>query len=188
MKIGGYFQNESYFSHHREKILALFAPHPSDLHYIQGKYSAILRHPMSVSVHLRYYQREKPDEDSFIQYEREYYEKAMALFPEETLFVVMSDNMDFAKENIPTEGKNVLFIENEPYYIDFHLQSLCKHNIIGNSTFSWWSAWLNKNPDKIVVRPKQWLGAYPDIKCPDDWIKIDAKGLQEKRKMACDNS
>ncbi len=181
MKIDGYLQNEQYFAHQRDKILTLFAPHPKDLKYIRNKFSFILSHPNSVSVHLRYYLREKPDEDSFIQYEREYFEKAMSLFPTDSLFVVTSDNITFAKANIPTADRNVLFIENEPYYIDFYLQSLCKHNIICNSTFSWWSAWLNQNPDKQVVRPKIWLGGYEDIGGPDNWIKIDAMGLQEKK-------
>lgn len=182
MKISGYFQNEKYFAHHRNRLLNLFAPHPDDLKYIQNKYGWIIDHPNAVSVHLRYYYTEKPGEDSFIQYEREYFEKAMALFPESSLFVVTSDNLNFARQNIPTEGKNVIFIEGEPYYIDFFLQSLCKHNIICNSTFSWWSAWLNRNPNKIVVRPKVWFGGYPDIGGPDEWIKIDALGLQAKQK------
>jgi hypothetical protein len=182
MRLSGYLQSEKYFAHHRARILALFAPLPKDLKYIQKKYASILAHPLSVSVHLRYYQREKPDEDSFIQYEREYFEKAMALFPAHALFVVTSDNIAFAKANISTEGKNVIFIEKEPYYIDFYLQSLCKHNIICNSSFSWWSAWLNTNEDKIVVRPEAWLAGYPDIDSPDEWIRIEARGLQEKRK------
>lgn len=182
MKVSGYCQNEKYFAHHRSRFLELFAPHPKDLKYIQKKYAHILNHPNSVSVHLRYYQAEKPDEDSFIQYDREYFEKAMALFPSSTLFVVTSDNLNFAHQNIPTAGKNVLFIEKEPYYIDFWLQSLCKHNIICNSTFSWWSAWLNQNPNKVVVRPKVWFGGYPDIGGPDSWIKIDAMGMQERKK------
>lgn len=182
MKIFGYCQNEKYFAHHRDRLVELFAPHPNDLRYIWTKYASLLNHPNTVSVHLRYYYAEKPDEDSFIQYEREYFEKAMALFPDSSLFVVTSDNINFARANIPTEGKNVVFVENEPYYIDFFLQSLCNHNIISNSTFSWWSAWLNQNPNKIVVRPKRWLGSYPDIGGPDNWIKIDALGLQEKQK------
>ncbi len=182
MKISGYFQNEKYFAHHRDRLLNLFAPHPDDLKYIQNKYGWIINHPNAVSVHLRYYYSEKPGEDSFIQYEREYFEKAMALFPESSLFIVTSDNLNFARQNIPTEGKNVVFIEGEPYYIDFFLQSLCKHNIICNSTFSWWSAWLNRNPNKIVVRPKVWMGGYPDIGGPEEWIKIDALGLQAKQK------
>jgi hypothetical protein len=180
IKITGYCQNEKYFAHHRDRLLKLLAPHTNDLKYVLKKYKDILNHPESVSIHLRYYYGEKPDEDCFIQYEREYYEKAMALFPSTSLFVVVSDNINFARQNIPVEGKNVIFIEREPYYIDFLLQRLCKHNIICNSSFSWWSAWLNENPHKIVVRPKVWLGAYPDIGGPDEWIQIEAESFQTK--------
>lgn len=178
LKLYGYYQNEKYFAHHRNRILQLFAPHPDDLRYIQNKYGWLINLPQTVSVHLRYYYAEKPDE--FIQYDREYFEKAMSLFPDDSIFVVTSDNMSFARQNIPAEGKNVFFIENEPYYVDFFLQSFCKHNIICNSTFSWWSAWLNQNPNKVVVRPKVWLNNYPDIGGPDEWIKIEARSMQER--------
>jgi hypothetical protein len=184
MKLEGYLQNERYFKHHRNRILELFEPHPNDLRYIQKKYSEILAHSKSVSVHLRYYYQEKPDEEFFIQYEKEYYEKAMNLFPNDSIFIVVSDNIPFAKENIPCTGRNVIFIEKEPFYIDFYLQTLCKNNIISNSTFSWWGAWLNKNENKIVVRPKEWSKGYPDMEGPNDWIKVEAKGLYEKRKTA----
>ena len=187
MKISGYFQNEKYFAHYRDRLLKLFAPHPDDLRYIKTKYDWLINHPNTVSVHLRYYHAEKPGEDCFIQYDKEYYEKAMNLFPDTSLFIVMSDNLDFARQNIPTDGKNVIFIENEPHYIDFFLQTFCKHNIICNSTFSWWSAWLNQNPDKIVVRPKTWMGGYPDIGGPDEWIRVDARGMQERRKLGLYN-
>lgn len=180
MKLGGYLQNEKYFAHHREKIIELFAPHKDDLNYIKRKYDDILSHPNSVSLHLRYYYREKPDDESFIQYESEYYEKAMNHFSKDSLFVVISDDISFAKKNISTEGRNVVFIENEPFYIDFYLQTFCKDNIISNSTFSWWGAWLNQNKDKKVIRPQKWLGGYPDIACPADWITIEAISYQDK--------
>ncbi len=180
MKLSGYSQSEKYFAHHRDRLLQFFAPKDSDLQYIKSKYEHILEHPHSICVHIRYYFVEKPDEPSYRQYDEEYYEKAMDLFTNDALFVVISDDINFAKEVIPTKGRNVIFIENEPHYIDFFLQTLCKHNIICNSTFSWWGAWLNQNPGKIVVRPAKWVEAFPDIGGPDSWIRIDAKSYQEK--------
>jgi hypothetical protein len=63
--------------------------------------------------------------------------------------------------------------------IDFQLMSLCKHNIIPNSTFSWWAAWLNEHPEKVVVTPNRWFNdesmntkALLDT-IPDDWIRVD---------------
>ncbi len=182
MKLSGYSQNEKYFYHYRERLIHFFSPQKRDLKYIEKKYHSILSHPNSVCVHVRYYYAEKPDEPAFRQYDGEYYEKAMALFSRDALFVVVSDNMDFAKRVIPVGGRNVVFIEREPHYIDFFIQTLCKHNIIANSTFSWWGAWLNQNPGKIVVRPQEWIGGYPDIGGPDSWIKIAAKSYQEKMK------
>ena len=58
---------------------------------------------------------------------------------------------------------------------DFYLMSQCKHNIIANSSFSWWAAWLNDNPDKIVIAPQKWFGNAPcDPKdlIPESWMKI----------------
>jgi hypothetical protein len=109
----------------------------------------------------------------------DYYEKAIAKIVEEVgnnieLFV-FSDDMDWAKENIkfnyPTNFSDPLIKD----YEQMHLMSLCKHDIIANSTFSWWGAWLNMNPQKIVIAPKMWLrnksSAELDI-LPSGWITI----------------
>lgn len=177
MLIHGYFQSEKYFKHHREKLLEMFAPHPDDLEYIQNKYHAVLSYPNTVGIQLRYYKWEHPHEDLFPQYGKDYLEKTMALFPRTYLFVVSSNNLEYARKCIPKWAKkNVIFIENEPHYIDFYILSMCKHNIITNSTFGWWSAWLNQNPDKIVVRPSYWIKGLPtqDV-CPKEWISVKSK-------------
>lgn len=184
MRISGYSQNEKYFLHHKERISNLFSPTSSDMKYIRRKYGKLLKEPKSIAVHIRYYYQEKPEEASFFQYDEEYYEKAMSLFDSDALFVVFSDNMEFAKKIIRPNGRKVKFIQNEPCHIDFYLQSLCKHNIIANSTYSWWAAWLNKNPYKVVVRPARWIGGYPDIGGPDEWIKIEASTHQEKNESS----
>ena len=127
---------------------------------------------------MRYFRREDPNGVEFIQYGKDYLEKATAQFPDDALFVVSSDNPDFVKERLPARLKNLIFIENEPHYINLYLLSLCKHNIISNSTFGWWAAWLNQNPNKVVICPTPWVNprspnSSEDI-YPPTWKKIKA--------------
>ena len=74
-------------------------------------------------------------------------------------FVCFNDNMKWVKENIKLPYPHTFVEHNygDYSYNDMRLMSLCKHNIIANSTFSWWGAWLNENPDKIVIAPDIWL-------------------------------
>jgi hypothetical protein len=106
MRLSGYSQNEKYFSHYRNRLNQLFAPKEDDPQYIKRKYKKILNHPHSICIHVRYYFAEKPDEPAFRQYDEEYYEKAMALFTDGALFVVISDSMDFAKK--PSQQRKVM--------------------------------------------------------------------------------
>jgi len=175
IRLGGYFQSEKYFAHNRERLLELFAPHPDDMEYIIHNYSWILDHPNAVGVQVRYYKDEDYNGSMYIQYGRDYLEKAMALFPDSSLFVVSSNNLNYARNNMPL-GKNIVFLENERDYIDLHILSLCKHNIISNSSFGWWGAWLNKNPDKMVIYPTPLFGILPcQDYCPPEWISVNAK-------------
>ena len=94
-----------------------------------------------------------------------------------------SDEMEWVKENF-----NAINSDCSKYYVeinnsagsetdDLRLMSNCKHNIIGNSTFGWWGAWLNSNPDKIIIAPEK-LFADPAIDnqlqgmIPDNWVRL----------------
>lgn len=171
----GFFQSENYFAHHRKQILELFAPSESMLAYIKANYQWIIDHPSAVGVQIRYYRREVVE--GYPQYGINYLEKAMAYFPEDTLFIVSSDNIQFAKNHTPKWAKNVYYLENESPHVELFLLSFCKHNIISNSTFGWWAAWLNQNEDKVVLYPAYWTEAsthYIFPVCPEKWISIEA--------------
>jgi len=105
----------------------------------------------------------------------EYYLEAIKILKDETeLFLVFSDDINWCKENIKLD--NVVYIENEKDYIELYLMSVCTNNIISNSSFSWWGAWLNKNEDKKVIGPLKWFGDAikhntGDV-LPENWIKL----------------
>ncbi|MDE3046074.1 MAG: alpha-1,2-fucosyltransferase [Verrucomicrobiota bacterium] len=175
MKLSGYFQSEKYFASHKEEIRELFAPPADVMTYLSLHYADILEHPMAVSVHIRFYY-EDPTGKAHPTCRRDYFEKAMECFPKETLFVVFSNQMEECKNLLSGIQKNLRFIEGEDHFCDLYLMSLCKHNIIANSSFSWWGAYLNRNPDKRVIAPKLWfnptyLSDTHDL-LPEGWIQI----------------
>lgn len=175
IKLHGYFQSEKYFLHHRERLLQLFEPLPNDSEYIRRKYGRALDNPTTVGIQLRSYKREDPASKIYPQFGKHYLERAMSLFPENTLFIVSSNDQNYAQSCIPSRTKNILFLQGEPPYIDLFVLSMCHHIIISNSSFGWWAAWLNKNPMKRVVRPHPiFYGLPTQDYYPASWIAIEA--------------
>lgn len=97
---------------------------------------------------------------------------------DEPYYFVFSDDIDWARSNFLPMFRNMEIVqgnEGEDSWQDMHLMSLCKHNIIANSSFSWWGAWLNANPAKIIVAPKNWFASSElneniHHRIPADWI------------------
>lgn len=107
----------------------------------------------------------------------EYYKKAMEYIKnrvEHPVFYIFSDDIGWCRENI--EEENMYFVDwntGEDSWKDMMLMSKCKHNINANSTFSWWGAWLNDNPNKIVVVPNRFMNVEGSEQIyPKEWIKI----------------
>ena len=89
----------------------------------------------------------------------DYYNEAISIFLKRFPYfkvLVFSDDIEWCKQYIV--GENVFYSENNSNYVDMCMMTLCDHNIIANSTFSWWGAYLNQNLDKIVVCPKNYIG------------------------------
>lgn len=106
-----------------------------------------------------------------------YYEKAIEILAAKETnlhFYIFSDSPSWARENIKLPFP-MTFMEGNKDYEDLQLMSLCKHHIIANSSFSWWSAWLNANPTKIVCAPDEWFADKSvntkDV-YPKSWIRI----------------
>lgn len=172
--LNGYFQSEKYFD--EETVRDLFQIDPDTESYIQQRYGSILQlKPVAIHVRRGDYLR--------LEYKHpvcrmSYFKKAMACFDMGTSFLVISDDIAWCKKHF--KGDRFYFGEKEKALTDLYLQSMCAHNIISNSTFSWWGAWLNPNPDKKVIYPSPWFGIRvrtskkfdtTDL-CPDSWISI----------------
>lgn len=138
-----------------------------------------LRGALAVSVHVR---RGDYQSATFVQgfgtcCSIDYYRKAIDLFKEkfpQAHFVFFSDDMEWVKNNLNVEDSiYVTHNSGTDSWQDMYLMSLCQHNIIANSTFSWWGAWLNNNPDKIVIAPKRWWNTIEnDDVVPSSWLRI----------------
>jgi hypothetical protein len=109
----------------------------------------------------------------------EYYNKAIEYIKNKTKsphFYIFTDDLTWAQKHINFPAPFTL-ISNQNFtpHEEMILMSSCKHNIIANSTFSWWSAWLNSNHDKIVISPKKWFSDESNQKenlIPETWIQI----------------
>jgi len=115
-----------------------------------------------VSIHVRRGDYLLPQHHHFCQLDNSYYEEALSDYLSEIEryhFVIFSNDITWCKENL-IEGDMVTFVEPNSDYIDMILMSLCDHNIIANSSFSWWSAFMNKNPNKRVTSPTNYIKNY----------------------------
>lgn len=112
----------------------------------------------------------------------EYYMEAIEFITKNVsspIFYIFSDDIEWARSNLRLNFKCEYISGNygSKSYIDMQLMSLCKHNIIANSSFSWWGAWLNENTDKIVIAPKKWFkdekrNSMTSDLIPEDWIRL----------------
>jgi hypothetical protein len=131
-----------------------------------------------VSIHIRRGDYLQHDNFCKLNYHN-YYKKAIDNFDDDKYrFVVFSNDVDWCKHNIPLKEGSI-FINPNSGYVDLILMSMCQHNIIANSSFSWWAAFFNKNKDKQIICPTNYVNrndAYSFLNgnyYPQDWKNID---------------
>lgn len=181
LMLNGYWQNENYFIDQRSELLLEISPAYSFDSFSKNLLNEISS-SISVAVHVRRgdYVSSSAANQFHGVLSLAYYQKAAELvaskYPE-ARFYVFSDDIPWCKQNLTLPGK-LNFVENDPANNtsqDLFLMAKCKHQIIANSSYSWWAAWLNINPDKLVIAPEQWLkdrtietkGLIPEM-----WIKV----------------
>lgn len=171
----GYWQNEKYFSEIRSILLQDFSfPYTS-----QPELTDILKEiwtTNSISVHVRRgdYVSNPIFANRYYACEQSYYQEAISLITQKTSesrFFIFSDEPEWIRHhfNFISDYKIVHF---EDPGLDMYLMSQCKHNIIANSSYSWWAAWLNQNKAKQVIAPRFWFKDKDNNPASKEWILI----------------
>lgn len=180
--LDGYWQDARFFDRHTSALRAFM--HPA----VDLSSEAILlnerieRVSGAVSLHVR---RGDYVTDSAAQQVHgvlglDYYERAVQYVLKhvaEPRFFVFSDDIEWAESSLSLPGQvEFVRLPDTSPVVDMYLMSRCAHNVIANSTFSWWGAWLNASPDKIVIAPKAWF-SDPVMNSrtaivPSEWVRL----------------
>ncbi len=178
----GYFQSEKYFVDIRDILLKKLTVEKNLSGYGKQVKDQIRDvRCIAVSLHIRrgdYLSSANTDIHGLCGLD--YYKKAMSYLEKKfnnIKYFVFSDDIEWVKENLETKN-TIIYVTSKEKRIpheDIYLMSLCQHNIIANSSFSWWGAWLNQNQGKTVITPKKWFNntaMISDDIVPLNWIKL----------------
>lgn len=172
----GFYQSEDYFANCADAVRKAFQFDTGRLNTRSREAAKRMENEQCLSIHIRRgdYLNENGRYDT---YSLDYYRQGIQYIEERVgacVPYIFSDDIDWCRQNLPLE--NAVYVDwnsGADSWQDMYLMSRCHHNIIANSTFSWWGAWLNPHAAKIVVAPRQWTadGDKTDI-IPSHWIKI----------------
>ena len=169
----GYFQSSKNFKNYRDKIISCFEPTDDFIDKIKNKYPGIFQ-KNSVSIHIR-----RGDyltiPDVLPTIDKTYIDECLKHLENYTSIFIFSNDKEWCKNNL--DYTNSLLVDGLEDYEELWAMSLCNHNIMSNSSFSWWGSYLNKNEDKRVIVPSIWFGPkgeknFVDVYEPE-WEKIN---------------
>lgn len=173
----GFWQSEKYFLDIEDKVRRVFRFREELLsEKTRQKAKEIHECKNAVSLHVR--RGDYVGIGNTKTFGMEYYDAAEEMMRKEFnggRLVVFSDDLEWAKTNLPYKDMVVVdWNKGKDSWQDMFLMTQCTHNIIANSSFSWWGAWLNEHPNKQVIAPKKWMKDEPkdaDI-IPQTWIRL----------------
>jgi len=170
VSLNGYFQSEMYFKECRQEILDIFniekiqeifkkkydiQDDVCSLHIRRGDYLSLSQHHFNLTT--------------------DYYKQSIDRLGREREYLIFSDDIEWCKKEF-NFLKNVSFSEGRQDWQDIILMSLCSDNVIANSSFSWWGAWLNNTKNKMVIAPNNWFGPAANLDTkdlvPDAWSTL----------------
>lgn len=151
--IKGYFQDERYFRRHKEQIMNLFHIDQKDKDSLNEKFDFVNKKYISVQIRRGDYLK---FQDIHPTCSLGYFKEAMAYFGLNKNYIFVSDDIEWVKKNFI--GDNYTYFEEDNEILAITALTMSEHNIISNSSFGWWGAYLNRNRNKIVVAPKIWFG------------------------------
>lgn len=174
-EIQGFFQSEKYYSD-REEVRNWYTFKSEVKMPVDKLYSReYLRDVVSLS--LRIDSDYANTREYFPLASISYYQEALGKLEGEAPLLIFADRPDLAKEFFePLGRRDMRFVNDLGAAEQLYLMTQCRANVIINSTFAWWGAWLNRRPDKTIVAPMEWCrpgvpNAISDILC-DDWVKV----------------
>jgi hypothetical protein len=160
--LNGYWQSYRYFDEVKNELKKQLTLKKTLTPKALEDKKNILSQNVSVSVHIRKSDYVSEYSDIYTQLNLDYYNSALShiktkVGDKNISVFVFSDDIEWCKLNL-NYLKGVYFIDNlnKPEQEDMMLMSYCHHNIIANSSYSWWGAWLNNSVDKIVIAPSKW--------------------------------
>jgi hypothetical protein len=170
----GYWQNYKYYKYISNEIHFRLK---SKKLLINTKIKEKILHTNAVSIGIR--RSEENVLKGVVVCDIEYFKKATYLINKKVdnpIYYIFSDDIEWCKKNIKILNEHHFVEQNKDLpFENMELMSLCKHNIISNSSYDWWGAMLNKKNQKIVICPKIWMPKDTEIRkdlIPNEWIKI----------------
>ena len=165
--LNGYFQSESYFD--IDRVYGLVRPPADREGHLRGKYGDWLSRPGVTGISVRRGDYLKKAAWHPFVGER-YFRDCLARLPEVRDFIVCSDGLDWCKGFFPRRfpDRNFLFVEGESVLDQLYVHALCANNVVSNSSFSWWGAWIGTQrrlretgSRGVTLAPSMWLGRVP---------------------------